>query len=97
MYKNYTFNVFPLTRPLSVIIHYGGSHSYMWHCIYGCNLIQNQDIFFSKLKEVKKKLSFLGIFRPSSVPLGFLRMSPGFVMSGEVQAIISIYVPNSTL
>ena len=31
-----------------------------------------------------------------SAPEGFLRMSPGFIMSGGVQAIISTCVPNST-
>ena len=42
-------------------------------------------------------MSFLDIlpFLPSSAPARFLRMSPGFIMSGEVQALRSTYVPNS--
>ena len=69
----------------------------MWQCIYGCNFTQNYDkrIVFQIVKS-KKKMSFLP-FSPSSAPEGFLRMSPGFVMSGGVQVIRSTYVPNPTI
>ena len=44
--------------------------------------------FFSKLKKVRKNCHFQ-TFLPfhSSAPEGFLRMSPGFIMSAGVQAI----------
>ena len=72
----------------------------MWQCIYGCNFIQNYNkrIVF-QIEKSKKKMSFLDIFTisPSSAPERFLRMSPGLIMSGGVQAIRSTYVPNSTI
>ena len=72
----------------------------MWQCIYGCNFIQNYDkrIVF-QIEKSKKKMSFLDIFTisPSSAPEKFLRMSPGFIMSGGVHVIRSTYVPNSTI
>ena len=55
--------------------------------------------FLLKIEKSKKKCHFQ-TFLPvltSSAPERFLRMSPGFIMSGEVQAIRSIYVPNSTI
>ena len=73
----------------------------MWQYIYGCYLIQNQDkdFFFSKLKKVFKNCQFKTFlpFHPSSAPEAFLRMSPGFIMSGGVQAIRSTCVSNSTI
>ena len=70
----------------------------MWQCLYGCKFIQNYDKRFFLIGKSKKKLSFLDIlpFLPSSAPKRFLIMSPGFIMSGGVQAR-SIYVPNSTI
>ena len=72
----------------------------MWQCIYGCNFIQNYDkrIVF-QIEKSKKKMSFLDIFTisPSSAPERFLRMSPGFIMSGGVRVIRSTYVQNSTI
>ena len=53
-------------------------------------------VFFFKIEKSKKKCHFY-IFlpvHPSSAPKGFLRMSPGFIMSGEVQGIRSICVQN---
>ena len=52
-----------------------------------------------QIEKCKKKMSFLDIFTisPSSAPERFLRMSPGFIMSGGVQVIRSTYVPNSTI
>ena len=58
-----------------------------------------QAIFFLKIEKRKKKYHFLTFlpFLSSSAPERFFRMSPGFIMSGEVQAIRSTYVPNSTV
>ena len=53
-------------------------------------------IFFFKIeKKFRKIVSFRFFlpFHPSSAPEGFLRMSPGFIMSGGVQAIRSTCVP----
>ena len=60
--------------------------------------IMMSELFF-KLTKIKKKMSFLDIlpFPPSSAPEKFLRMSPGFIMSGGVRVIRSTYVPNSTI
>ena len=72
----------------------------MWQCIYGCNFIQNYDkrIVF-QIEKSKKKCHFWTFLplSPSSAPERFLRMSPGFIMSGVVQVIRSTYVPNSTI
>ena len=42
-----------------------------------------------KIEKKSKKLSFLNFITisPSSAPEEFLKMSSGFIMSGEVQAI----------
>ena len=55
--------------------------------------------FFFKLEKSLEKLSFLDFlpFHPSSAHEGFLRMSPGLIMSGGVQAIRSTCVSNSTI
>ena len=53
---------------------------------------------FSKLKK-EKSVMFRHFFNftPPAPQGGFLRMSPGFIMSGGVQAKISTYVPNPTI
>ena len=60
--------------------------------------IMINELFF-KLKKVRIKMSFWTFlpFPPSSAPEKFLRMSPGYIMSGGVQVIRSAYVPNSTI
>ena len=68
---------------------------YIW--VY---FIQNYDkrIVF-QIEKSKKKMSFYTFlpFPPSSAPERFLRMSPGFIMSGGLRVIRSTYVPNSTI
>ena len=49
----------------------------------GCNLKNNQTSFFLKLKKKCHFGTFL-LFYPKGAPEGFLRMSPGLIMSGRV-------------
>ena len=61
--------------------------------------IKTSEFFFFKIEKSRKKFSFLDFFTtsPFRAPERFLRMSPGFIMSGGVQDIRSTYVSNSTI
>ena len=68
---------------------------YIWVLL---NTKLKRAIFF-KIEKSKKKCHFYTFlpFDPFRAPKGFLRMSPGFIMSEEVQVIRSTCVPNSTI